>query len=424
MAGALHVLATPGGNRELRGANPALPWGDSTPPPPSFGSGNVGGVAVTQQAALGIAAVYGSVRVIGDAVATLPMRILDKPTLSTANELPTSQLLTQPYAEIPRVEWFAQATASLALRGEFLGWIIDRAPRTLYAQQIMPIPVDSATVRRNQQTGTIEYRFFGKLVNPADVFHIKYQSMPGMLRGISPVDCLRYAFGLALAQERHAESFFSNSANPSLVIEVPGFLDDNEAQTLARNWIGAHQGIPKANLPAVVTDGASVKALSLTPEQSQFIQSRGFTQQQICGTVFGVPPHMVGIVDRTTSWGTGIEQQERGFVMNTLMGYLARLEEALTALHPPGQFVSFNLNHRVKGDTLQRAQAGSLMMLAGAWCADDVRALFDMPPLPSGAGKKTYVPINTELYQMALQQLKDAQKPQVQQPPAPFDDGE
>jgi HK97 family phage portal protein len=233
------------------------------------------------------------------------------------------------------------------------------------------------------------------------------------------------AFGIAIAQDRFVESFYLNSANPMGVIEVPGPMDLPETRKMLRGWLAAHQGLNKANLPAILTEDAHFKPITISPADSQLLEALQFSESCISGRIFRIPPHMVGMVDRTTSWGKGIEQQERGFVTNTLVGYLVRGSEAMTSVHPPGQYVSFDTSERLRGTALERAQTGSLGMLAGWVCADDVRDTFDLPPLPNGEGQNVYVPINTELLQMALEQLKQLEAgEQDQEPPEQDEDDE
>lgn len=103
----------------------------------------------------------------------------------------------------------------------------------------------------------------------------------------------------------------------------------------------------------------------------------------------------------------------------TLAGFLGRLEGALTALHPPGQYVRFDLSERLRGDKLQRYQAYSLGMLGGWLSADDVRAEEQMPPVPGGIGKTFLAPINTEpLQKMLADSMAATQQQQDTQPPA------
>jgi HK97 family phage portal protein len=402
-----HILATSRGDRELRAVSGSLEWGPSTVPPPPGGMG--GPMEVTLASALQIPAVYSCVSLLSNTVAASPLRLMTSQTLRTAKEIPPSPLITQPYAEMSRLDWIAEFVASLALCGNFFGRIIEW-DKLGYAVQIKPIPFSAVKVTRNRATGKIEYRFFGELVPIDQVFHIPMLKLPGMLVGASPIEYLRITFALSMAQTRYGESWFRNSAFPSGVIEVEGDLDEDETIAMLRNWIGAHGGLEKAHLPGVLTGNAKFKPITISPEDSQFLQLRGFSAQEISGLIFRVPPHMVGIIDKTTSWGKGIEQQELGYTLNTVADYTSRLQAGFTALHPPGQYAYVDLSHRTRGDTLERAQSASLMMLAGLAVPDELRGLmFDMPELPDGLGKNLYMPINTELIQQALANITAAQ---------------
>lgn len=401
------------GFRELRGAPAGSLWGDSTPPPPSAAGGAVAGTTVNEQTALQVAAVYGSVSVISDAVSSLPVELMSAPHRATGTVLPPSPLLANPYAEISAQDWWVQFTVSLALRGEFFGQIVAR-DRNLYATQVMPVHPDHARVRRLPD-GTVEYRFNGQVVRPDDVVHVRYMSRAGDLRGLNPIDYLRNVLGLARAADLYGGSFFQNSALPSVVIELDDDYDEDEAKAMKKEWQQLNGGIGQAQGLGIITGGGKLKPISITPEQAQFLQSRQFSASTISGQIFRVPPHMIGLVDRTTSWGTGIEQQELGFVRNTLLGYLSRGERAMTALHPPGQFVKFDLSERLRGDTVQRYTAYSLGRLGGWLNADEIRADEDRPPIPGGEGQEYMVPINSELLSAAIKA--------AQQPPAPPQDG-
>lgn len=403
----------------MRAVSGAVPWGPPTQPPPP-GSAEAVAVGGTQQSAMQIAAVYGTVGLLSSSTATLPVKLLDAPELQNARELEPSPLLINPFQEITRLEWMVQFTSSLALRGNFVGHVVDR-DRLLFPTQIKPIAMENVRVRRTS-SGDIEYRLYGKKVPIDDIFHVKLLSTPEMLVGVNPIEALRVTFALANEQVRYGEKWFRDSAIPSGVIEVPGKPTPEETERLARNFASKHQGIAKSHLPAVVTDGAKFQPVRITPEDSQFLQSRGFTAGEIAGMIFRVPPHMVGIVDRTTSWGVGIMQQELGYVRNTLVDYIGRFQDAMTAIHPPGQYVRLDLRHRTRGDTLQMAQTAALLVAAGVINADEARAMFfDMPEAPNGLGKHFVMPVNSELLERALEEVKAveaAQNAPPQQLPA------
>lgn len=392
--------------QEARGADPRMPWGDSSPPPASIGA-NGAGIPVSQNIASGISAVYGSCSLIADSVASLPVGLRNGPNWKDSKPLPLSPLLKQPYAEISRRDWWIGFIWALSLRGNFYGQIIERDANQLPVQ-IKPIHNDAVHIWRDRASGQIKYRFYGREVPLKDVFHVRFQTLPGEIIGLNPIQILALTFGNAIAKERFVESFYLNSANPMGVIEVPNYLDRTETRKMMRAWIAAHQGLNKANLPAILTDGASFKPITISPLDSQLIEALNFSDAQICGRIFRVPPHMIGIPlnDRSSR---GIEQVERSFFDNTLIGYLQIGMEALTNCHRPGAWVHFDTTARTRGTTLERAQAGALGMNSGFFVADEVRNWFDLAELPDGDGQQTYMPINTQLLEMALLTLDAAE---------------
>jgi HK97 family phage portal protein len=412
-----HVLATRGGDVELRGANPYLEWGVTAPPPPGSVGGSIGGLHVTTESATQIAAVYGCCGLLADSVASLPLRALDAPAhIVTSKEIKTPPLLENPYELISLTDWLVCFIWSLALRGNFFGQVIERDGLG-YPTQIMPVSAD--IVRPDvKANGEVHWRYAGKLIPDEDVFHVRYQSMPGWLLGINPIQAMKYPFGLAHVLDVHAESYFANSADPQGVLEAKGKLTEDSGKKLAAQWKSAHQGPNLGSTPAVLDEETKFNPISINPEDQQLLQSRQYSAEEISGLIFRIPPHMLGLTERSTSFGRGIEQQERGFVANTLSGYLCRLERALTACLPKGTYVNFDISHRIRGAELERAQTGSLGMLGGFFTADEVRGkYFDMPALPNGEGKFLNIPINTELLQKALEELKKLEAEPDEPPP-------
>jgi|GEM_PF-1532928 len=395
------------GAQDARAAQPGSEWGNSTPPTnaEAGGYGSAAGIAVSQESALQIAAVYGCSNLLSSSIANSPLLLLNSKVLRKAKELKPGPLLTEPYCEISLFDWMVQFVASLALRGEFFGQVISRDKATLYPTQIKPIPADNATVRR-LQNGELEYQFFNKKVPLKDVFHVRLLTMPGMLQGVNPIQSLRLSLSKSLAQSTYGARYFSNSANPSLVIQVKGDLSPDQTKKMVRSFMAAHQGLGQAHLPAIVTGDTEVKPISITPQDSQFLESMRFSGEEIAGTIFRCPPHMLGMTEKTTAWGRGIEQMELGFTKNTLQDYTGRYEAAMTAVHPPGEYVSIDMSHRLRGDTLERAQAGSLGTLGGFFTPNDARALFDLPPEQDG--DKLNSPINTTLLEKVMAEAEEA----------------
>ncbi len=398
---------------------PGAQWGNSDPPSPgSHGGMSASGTHVSENTALQVAAVYGSVSVIAGAVSALPLELFSSTDPATKRRLPPGLLLTKPYAEISRIDWLKQYVMSMALRGNFYGYVVER-DTDLYPTQIQPIHPDWVSVRRissGPDKGRPDYRFFGQKVSTDNVFHIRNLSLPGALVGLNPIEMLRITLGLARAADLYGGSFFANSALPTGVLEVEDDMTPDAVKRLAVQWRDAHQGVDSAHMPAVLTGGAKFHAISMTPEDSQFLESRQFSQGEISGMIFRVPPHMIGLVSKSTSWGTGIAQQEQGFVTNTLIDYLGPLEEAFTEIGPQdGRVNKFKVSTRMRGDKLQRYQAYGLGLAGGFLCPDDAREEEDMKPLPDELGQTYMVPINSQTLEQAV---KDTMTPPIPPPPA------
>lgn len=133
---------------------------------------------------------------------------------------------------------------------------------------------------------------------------------------------------LALAEQEFGGRFFGNDSRPGGVLKTAGKLSEQAATRLKKSWEESHRGLSHAHRVAVLEEGVEWQAIGIEPERAQFLESRAFQQTEICG-MFRVPPHMIGIVDKSTSWGTGIGQQTQGFVTYCLGPYLRRI--ALTA---------------------------------------------------------------------------------------------
>jgi HK97 family phage portal protein len=396
---------------EERGANPSLPWGSDYIPT----NGQLGlvaaGVPINDDTALSISTVFTCVAILADAVSTLPLVAYRKSQTSSGKPLyPTPMLIDNPWPEGILQDWLTQVMVSLTLRGNFYGRITERDDRG-FATGIMPLHPDVVTPRRDPDTGARQYWINGKPVSAFDMLHIPALLVPGSFVGLNPVEYQRTSWGLAAATEKFGGQFFANSAHPSGVIEYPGDLSPEETLEMAREWKMAHQGIGQAQYPAILTGGAEWKSVSLGPDDAQFLQTRAFQRSDIAG-FFRVPEHMLGAQDKTSSWGTGIEQMDIGFIVNTLQPWINRIETYLSRLLPPNQICKFDLTGRMRGDSGQRAAYYTAMINAGLMNADTGCDLEGLPRLPNGEGQIYYRPTNFT----TTTQMKD-------NPPAPGSGG-
>jgi HK97 family phage portal protein len=386
-------VRTADGGFETRSANPYQPWGSSAPPSNGQLGMGAAGVQVSEKTALALAAVWGSCSIIADAIATLPIRQYKRAGLGAEPvEIPLSPVIQRPWAEFDdSMDFIVQGTMSMLLRGNMFGQVVDRDAK-LYPSQIKLVHPDHVKVERDRKTGQIVVRYWNQIVSPDNVTRKMALSRPEDLVGLNPIEYMRNVMGVARAQDLSAGAVFSNSALPGVAITVPGDLDPNQAQALKNGWNESFQGISHAYSVAVLTGGMTVEPIAANMADIQFLEQMQFSESVISGRIYRIPPHMLGMVDKDTSWGAGIEQQEIGFVRNTLLIWLKRWEDFMRTWLPPNQFVAFDLSQRLHGDTLQRWQAYQIARIIGAMNIADVARAEGLPvPTPSDPEQQAFI---------------------------------
>lgn len=348
-------------------------------PKNSDGYGVDAGVYVSDIGAMQLVAVNACVRLLADSVAGLPLDAYRKRGNIREPIAAAPSLIAAPFEGLTTFEGMWQTVACLALKGESMSVAMSR-DRFEFVTSMLPVHPDCWTVEPNREGGKPIYKVEGERIPNEDVIHIRRFSLPGELHGLSPIQAARQGIGLGLAAERFGARFFGDSANPSSVLETDQDLTEDQALRNQQAWIDSHGGRRR---PAMLSGGLKWRPISITPEESQFLETRQYQRSEIA-MLFGIPPHMIGDTDKSTSWGTGIEQQGIGFVTYTLMNWLNPIEAAFSALLPRGQFARLNVNALLRGDMKARFDAYVSARNAGWLNVNEIRELEDRAPVPNG----------------------------------------
>src|SRR5699024_570729 len=129
-------------------------------------------------------------------------------------------------------------------------------------------------------------------------------------------------FGGAIAAENEANNTFTNGTLKNVYYQVDNWLNQEQRDGFHENLQGS---VERGETP-LLEGGTDVKSLGLNPVDEQLLDSRGRSVESIWRWL-RVPPHMVGHTEKTTSWGTGVEQQMIGFLTFTLTPWLRRIEQ-------------------------------------------------------------------------------------------------
>ena len=362
------------------------------------------GERVDEKTAMQIATVYACVRLLAETVAGLPLHLY-RYTDDTGNgkerakDHPLYKILyRQPNPEMTSFSFWETMVLQILLWGNSYAQVIRDGKNNVLA--LYPLPPENVEVDRDEK-GHIYYIYHAYTdevpgennkdiyFRSDEVFHVPGLSYNGLV-GVSPIAMMKNSLGTTLAVEKYGSAFFKNGAQPSGVLEHPGVLKNPEK--IRENWSDVYGGANNAHKVAVLEEGMSYKAISLPPEDSQFLSTRQFGVNEIC-RIFRVPPHLVQDMEHATF--SNIEHQSIDFVVHTLTPWLVRFEQAIIKdlLLPDEQddyFPKFNVDGLLRGDYQSRMQGYATGISNGFLSPNDIHRLENMDLIPAEKGCDDY----------------------------------
>ena len=373
------------------------------------------GKPVNERTAMQTTAVYACVRILAEAVASLPLHVYeyqDDGGKKLVHDHPLYYLLhDEPNPEMTSFVFRETLMSHLLIWGNAYAQIIrDGAGRVLGLYPLLP---DKMDVQRDDR-GNIYYVYsrnsdenpmfkeYGDIrLKAEEVLHIPGLGFDGLI-GYSPIAMAKNAVGMTLACEEYGASFFANGANPGGVLEHPGVLKD--PSKVRESWNSVYRGVNNAHKIAVLEEGMKYQQIGIPPEEAQFLETRKFQINEIA-RLYRIPPHMIGDLDKSSF--SNIEQQSLEFVKYTLDPWVIRWEQSLQrSLLLPGEkgkyFIKLNVDGLLRGDYQSRMNGYAVGRQNGWFSANDIREMENMNPIPDEQGGNLY------LINGAMPKLEDA----------------
>ena len=371
------------------------------------------GKPVNERTAMQTTAVYACVRILAEAVASLPLHVYeyqDDGGKKLVHDHPLYYLLhDEPNPEMTSFVFRETLMSHLLIWGNAYAQIIrDGAGRVLGLYPLLP---DKMDVQRDDR-GNIYYVYsrnsdenpmfkeYGDIrLKAEDVLHIPGLGFDGLI-GYSPIAMAKNAVGMTLACEEYGAGFFANGANPGGVLEHPGVLKD--PSKVRESWNSVYRGVNNAHKIAVLEEGMKYQQIGIPPEEAQFLETRKFQINEIA-RLYRIPPHMVGDLDKSSF--SNIEQQSLEFVKYTLDPWVIRWEQSLQrSLLLPGEkgkyFIKLNVDGLLRGDYQSRMNGYAVGRQNGWFSANDIREMENMNPIPDEEGGSLYL-INGAMTKLA-----------------------
>ena len=334
------------------------------------------GVEVNELTAMQIAAYFGCVRVISDAVGMLPLNVVERVSKDEerlALDHPLQNMLAfQTNPETTAADVRGTCQGHILMTGNaYMEIAFNNAgqPAGLYVRSpFSTFPyrnVDQKVDRLELQPGDLFYKttdtpgHYERAIAKENMVHVRGLGMDSLV-GLSPVKYYaREVLGTDLAAQSFSAKFFANDSRPGGFLKVPGFRSPEQKAKDAATWFAAH-GRGQSHSVAILDAGMTWEQTSVNPEEAQFLQTREFNRTQIA-CIFGVPPHFLGEAAESRA---NMEQRALEFLTFTLRPWLNKWEQALNSKLFPS--VGRNANrYYAKFDTSQFERATYADLLKG-----------------------------------------------------------
>lgn len=367
--------------------------------------GSLGDSSVNDERILQISTVWRCVSLISTLTACLPLDVFetDKQGNRTKVDLsnPLARLLRYSPNQYMTAQEFREAmTMQLCFYGNAFALI----ERNKVGDVISLLPLLSANMDVRMEGKNIIYKYqrdheFAKF-KQHEIFHLKGFGFNGLV-GLSPIAYACKTASTAVAMEDQQREFYANGAkSPKILTTGDKVLNKEQRSQLEENFKEIAGGPVKKRL-WILEGGFQAQDIGVSPQDAETMSSRKFQVSELA-RFFGVPPHLVGDVEKSTSWGTGIEQQNLGFLQYTLQPYISRWENCIARwlLNPPevGKYhAEHNLDGLLRGDSTSRAAFMKAMGESGLRTINEMRRLDNYPPLEGGDvayRQAQYLPIN------------------------------
>ncbi|HUT11200.1 MAG TPA: phage portal protein [Thermoguttaceae bacterium] len=359
------------------------------------------GVQLTPQKVLGHTPVWRVVNTITGDVAKLPLKILRSDGAGGWNPAKDHKgyrlIRRRPNPFMPAFRFKRTVTFHAIFRGNgYVAVLRDNAHRPWRLLILPPTPATYPVVVDGEPWFVTTINGEQRKLRGDDVIHIPGLSFDG-LEGLDVFTVMTDAFGLEVAQHKHAETFFRKGTQTVGFLTAPRRLSEPELIDLRSNWTKMQAGLENMHNVGVLHGGMDFKSLGIDPAKAQLMQSREFGLTEVAN-IFCAPPHKAGSSARTSY--NSLEMENTDYLQTTLDTWLVTWEEECfekllsdDEKENEEYAVEFNRDAILRVDYATRMAGMARMKEIGVLNSNQICAWENLPS-QGAAGDRRYIPAN------------------------------
>lgn len=348
------------------------------------------GQNVSVDKSLHLSAVWACVRVISETISTLPLKIYErKPdgSKSVAVDHPVYQILCrQPAIDLTPARFMQMIPASICLRGNSFSEKLFFKKELVGIRPLLPQYMNVGS----DDAGRITYKYSDPVTKTEreipreNIMHVRGFSLDAAV-GLTPIQFGADIIGSALATNEAASNVFKNGLQNSGFITSSMPLNP-EQRTALRSNLQQFMGSKNAGKVMLLEGGFDYKGITINPETAQLLESRAFSIEEICRW-FGVPPVIIGHMEKQSSWASSIESLYTQFLITGLRPMLVNIEQEIGRClldNDDRYFAEFAVEGLLRADSNGRASYYKQALQDGWMNRNEVRAKENLPPIDGG----------------------------------------
>lgn len=366
--------------------------------------GNIGDI--TPDNCMKSPTVQAIVQSISRRIAVSPVHVFQKGTKKgrdTKEKLPdhpVAKLLKKPNSWQTSAEYWLDATSCFVRWGRYFAF--KSRGSTGPIRELIPLHPQVVGVKQHPQTYAVSFLVTqegaGQREYPREKIHYVRGPSRDFLCGNSPVEDVKLAIGLEIAAEEFGASFFNNGALPLMILKYmqgsAAFKNAQDEKKFVEDFQNAFGGGNRHKallLPKGIETGEPVK---IENDKAQFLETRKYQRTVIAGA-FGVPPHLVGDLERATF--NNVEQQDKDFTSNVVQPIATAFEAAMERDlltdedRAGGICIRFNLDSTLRADFKSRTEAYRILREIGIVSSNEVREREGLNPISAEDGGDDYL---------------------------------